>query len=183
MTDTDELNPIIPLGEISFNKEPTIDADPIPNEAKNVEDKPKRGSRRQSAVAEPRNVGRPSNEAVKSEELSLLTEDIEGFMFLVGFGLKMRDTHTDGSSCGDLFMDLNERGEIVASPSTANFAKAMANVAIDNRYLKAFFSSSGGANKYVALATAVMPFVKGMAEIHGMPSRRGINVDVTDSYS
>lgn len=169
MSESEE--PVIELGDISFDKDPEPVAQPkaprnrrTPKAAEN-ETKPD--------VSTPRSVGRPTNEAIRTEAQEQLAEEVEGFMLLIGMGLMMRDQHEDGTSCAQLYMEFDPvKKEIVATQEVKNFSAAMAVVGVDNRYIRAFFGSADGANKYLTLAMATLPFFKGMTEVHGMPSRR-----------
>lgn len=142
------------LGDIKFDKDPPPKPDKTP---------PAKATR---------SVGRPSNEAKLSGDLKELKEAIDGMLFMVSMPLQWRDRHYDGSSCADMFVDLDpEKLEITLTRQADVWSTAMSKVANDNKYLKAFFMGSGDVGKYIQLALATQPFVMGIYNNHSQGPR------------
>lgn len=128
---------------------------------------PKPKTPRVSKTGNGRGPGRPS----KANAIKELQEEIEGFLMLTAMPLKMRDTHDDGSSCADMFIDFNA-GKL--TPEAQNWANALATVGVDNKYIQKFFTLGDGAGKWLQLAMATQPFILGIAGNHFMRGNHGI---------
>lgn len=147
----DELN----FDDIKFVDSPPNMADPPP--------KPPKISKPSAPTASAKPVGRPS----KNSKINELQESIEGFLMLLAVPLKMRDIHDyeTRESCGDMFLEITSKGAGL-TPEAKELANAFATVAIDNKYLYAFFNMGDTAGKYVHLAMALQPFVLGAIHSH-----------------
>lgn len=143
----------IDFGQIKFDDGPNVQ-DPQP--------KPVKSAPRKAAKSPAKNTGgRPT----KASKINEMQEEIEGFLMLIAMPLKMRDTHEDGTSCGDLFVTLDENGLALTSEAV-RWANAFAVVGVDNRYIQKFFEMGDGASKWLGLAMATQPFVVGIASAH-----------------
>lgn len=148
------------FSQLSFADEPKL-ADPAPKPSKSV-------PRKATAKPVKNTGGRPS----KAGKIADMQEEIEGFLMLIGVPLKMRDVHPDGSSCGDMFVNLDDNG-LHLSAEAIRWANAFATVGVDNSYIQKFFQMGDGASKWLGLAFATQPFIIGFASAHvGQRSRR-----------
>jgi hypothetical protein len=109
----------------------------------------------------------------RSNAINELQENIEGFLFMLAVPIKMRDIHPDGSSCADLTLALDDKG-MNLTVQAKQLAFALAQVGIDNTYIKKFFSMGDDAGKWVMLLQALQPFIMTTYSNHIGP-RRAVN--------
>lgn len=107
----------------------------------------------------------PRGKAPVITEASDLAENVKGFVLLMALPMMMFDHHPDGGTCASLYVSPSSEGYEL-TPEAAAFAGAMAKVAEDNKYLKAFFSAGDAAGKWVALALSIQPLVMAMMNNH-----------------
>lgn len=116
----------------------------------------------------------------KDAEKAEMAEEIQGFLMLLGMPLSMRDRHEDGTSCADMFIQYDpNKNKIEMTPDALAWSNAFAEIGIENKWIKRFFSMGDGASKWLTLAVATQPFVVSVLSNH--PITRGARHYAGDS--
>lgn len=143
------MQPEIDFSAISFNDDSKL-KDPPPKSSPIKKTTAKRPSS---------GPGRPT----KASKINEMKEEITGLITMLAIPLKMRDRHSDGSSCADLFLNPETLG---LTPEADRFAEQLAVVGVDNKFITKFFDMGDGATKWLMLAMSVQPLAMGIILNH-----------------